>query len=151
MTAYHYTECGLDNVFIEGISPVADDHGEAVFTIPKIGRLHNAIATMVVNKPNALTGKEIRFLRTEMGLTQAELALVLRCQSLTISRWERSETTFDETADALLRLLAQEKLNLETRAGVEEVSAWTTATAVSSPFRIDGRDPSHYRPIMEAA
>ncbi len=151
MTVYHYTECGLDNVLIEGISPVSDDNGEAVITIPKIGRLHKAIAAMVVNKLNALTGKEIRFLRTEMGMTQAELALVLRCQSLTISRWERSETMFDETADALLRLLAQEKLDLGTELGVEEVAAWTTPTAVSAPLRIDGSDPSHYRPMAKAA
>ncbi len=151
MAVYHYTECGLDNVLIEGISPVADDSGETVITIPKIGRLHKAIATMVVNKPNALTGQEIRFLRTELGMTQAELAQILRCQSLTISRWERGETTFDETADALLRLFAQEKLELETHLRVEEVTSWTTATAVSAPFRIDGSDPRNYRPAKIAA
>ena len=62
---YHYTECGLVDVFILANHLKTDDHGEAVVTIPAIGILHKIIAEGVINADGILTGKEIRFLRTE--------------------------------------------------------------------------------------
>ena len=37
MNAYHYAECGLDNVFIEGMNAVEDDAGEKTVTNPSYG------------------------------------------------------------------------------------------------------------------
>lgn len=147
MTSYHYKACGLDNVIVEGVNIVQDDAGESTISIVAVGRLHRAIATMVVTKPNALNGKEMRFLRTEMSMTQAELANILRRESLTISRWERGENPIEETADALVRLLANETLELGVELTVADVTGWTTASATSAPFRIDGSDPTDYRPL----
>ena len=44
MKGYRYTECGLDNVFIEGIKPVVDDDKQETITIPNVRGLHRAIA-----------------------------------------------------------------------------------------------------------
>ena len=54
-----------------------DDAGEQVVTIRNVAGLHKAIATAIVMKRANMTGKELRFLRTEMGMTQAELADVV--------------------------------------------------------------------------
>jgi transcriptional regulator with XRE-family HTH domain len=51
-----------------------------------------------------MTGKELRFLRTEMGMTQAELAKIVHREPLTISRWERSEDEIDSNAEVLVRV-----------------------------------------------
>ena len=147
MSKYHYKACGLDNVILEGVDMVQDDAGEKTMTIQAVGRLHKVIAAMVIQKPHALNGKELRFLRTEMGMTQAELANILRCESLTISRWERDENPINEAADALARLLAEESLELNIRLSVTQVSGWTTASATSPPFRIDGSNPKDYQPL----
>lgn len=147
MASYHYKACGLDNVILEGVDMVQDDAGEKTITIPAVGRLHKVIAAMVVQKPHGLNGKELRFLRTEMGMTQAELANILRCESLTVSRWERDEHPINEAADALVRLLAKEALELGIDLSVAQVSGWTTASATNPPFRIDGSDPTDYRPL----
>jgi DNA-binding transcriptional regulator YiaG len=147
MPTYHYKACGLDNVILEGVDMVQDDAGEKTMTIKAVGRLHKVIAAMVVQKPHALNGKELRFLRTEMGMTQAELANILRCESLTISRWERDENPINEAADALVRLLAEESLELDIELSVTQVSGWTTASATSPPFRIDGSNPKDYQPL----
>lgn len=40
MGAYHYTECGLDNVFIKGMNMVKDHASEANVTMSVIGLLH---------------------------------------------------------------------------------------------------------------
>jgi transcriptional regulator with XRE-family HTH domain len=147
MSTYHYKACGLDNVILEGVDMVQDDAGEKTVTIQAVGRLHKVIAAMVVQKPHALNGKELRFLRTEMGMTQAELANILRCESLTISRWERDENPINEAADALVRLLAEETLKLDITLSVTQVSGWTTASATNSLFRIDGSNPKDYQPL----
>ena len=48
-----------------------------------------------------------------MGMTQAELAKVVHRDAPSIERWERNELPIDQTAEALMRLLAIEKLALK--------------------------------------
>lgn len=144
MARYLYTESGLDNVIIEGVSFVTDDAGDEMITIPSIGELHRVIALGIVMLPSKICGKELRFLRTEMGLTQAALAETLRVSMLTVSRWEREENPITDSAEMLIRLLANEKLQLEAEIGVESVSEKVTQVPRSEPIRIDGSDPKNY-------
>lgn len=144
MGVYHYTECGLDNVFIEGMKMVEDHAGEATVTVPAIGLLHQVIAEGIVRLPSKMSGKELRFLRTEMGLTQEKLADILKVTLLTISRWEREETSIKDTAEMLIRLMAVERLDLNVALNVDEVSAKVTLSPKKDPIRIDGSDPKHY-------
>ena len=109
---YHYTECGLDDVFIIADHLQSDDEGEAVLTIPAIGMLHKVIAEGVINADGILNGKKIRFLRTEMGMTQAQLAQILHRKELTVARWEKDEVGIDAALDLILRQLAAEKLDV---------------------------------------
>ena len=112
MDIYHYTECGLDNVFILADSIEQDDDGEKVIMIPAIGLLHQAITEGVINNAGILNGKEIRFLRTEMEKTQAELAEILHCDSQTIARWEKDEHAISPALDMIIRQLVSEELGI---------------------------------------
>ncbi|MDR3497567.1 MAG: helix-turn-helix domain-containing protein [Ancalomicrobiaceae bacterium] len=146
MTGYPYQECGLDNVIIEGVNFLVDDKGEETIAIPNINGLHRAIATGIVAKKSSLTGRELRFLRTEMGLTQAELAHTVHREPLSISRWERGEVAeIDPNAEALIRLLAKEALDLEVEATVREITGWSVPSALTPPLVIDGSDTDNYR------
>src|SRR5579872_2541982 len=111
---YRYTESGLDNVFIEGLEPCTDDHGEKVYRIQNPNDLHKVIATGIVSHPKGISGKELRFLRTEMGMTQAELAKLAHCDAQTVARWEKGQGPIDSAAEALVRMLAIQRLGLET-------------------------------------
>jgi len=145
MGSYHYTECGLDNVFIDGMAEMQDHAGEDTVQIPAIGLLHAVIAEGIVLLPSKMSGKELRFLRTEMGLTQEKLADVLKVTLLTVSRWEREESPIKDTAEMLIRLMAVENLRLDVKLDVDTVSAKVTRAARTDPFRIDGSDPSQYQ------
>ena len=145
MNAYHYIECGLSNVFIEGMTTVSDHAGEKTVTIPAIGLLHQVIAEGIVTLPSKMNGKELRFLRTEMGMTQAMLAEVLKVTSLTISRWEREETSIDDAGEMLVRLMAVERLELSVNLSVSAVSAKVMQTPRTEPIRIDGKNPHAYK------
>ena len=136
MNPYHYTECGLDNIIIEADLIAIDDKGEKIVTIPAIGQLHNIIAQGLVAQENALSGKEIRFLRTEMGMTQAELAQLLHRDTQTVGRWERGEVALDATQDIFIRQLAAEKLQLFIEKSVERQSRKVTPKAYREPIHI---------------
>ena len=144
MDAYRYTESGLDNVLIEGADLHDDDAGEECITIPNVGALHKAITLGIVHRrPLGMTGRELRFIRTEMGMTQAELAAMVHREPLAVSRWERGESPLDSNAEALIRLYAMQA------GAAERTSARSPAGACRAPRRrrnrMDRSDPSNYR------
>ncbi len=141
---HQYVECGLPNVWVEGLL-VEDDAGEATIRIPNVRSLHKLIAKGIVTSSGTLTGPELRYLRTEMGLTQTQLGELVHRERLTISRWERGEGTPDGATEAYIRILASYKLNLDS-IDPEEVSSWCRLTVENkSPIRIDATDPGNYR------
>ena len=106
---YQYKECGLDNVFLHNIKVIADANGEKVISIPKVNKLHKAIASGLIVKNGLLSGKEIRFLRTFLGYTQADFASLLGKDTQTVGRWEREENPQDKTIDILIRTIVKER------------------------------------------
>ena len=144
---YRYTECGLDDVLIHELKPITDDDGEMTYEIPFVNLLHKAIAASIVERESAMTGKHLRFLRTEMGMTQAELAKAVHKEHITIGRWERGENPIDENAETLIRLITIERLELAQRISVEKLSEYSLQSADSGPINIDGSNPKKYQPM----
>jgi DNA-binding transcriptional regulator YiaG len=129
-----------------------DDEGDDVFTIPNVNGLHAAISTGIVEQDAGMSGAELRFLRTEMGMTQADLAIVVHHDGQSIGRWERNEHPIDPSAEALVRLLAIEKLKLDIDGTtIDQISARCKPNATPQSIVIDGRDPSDYRVTLKAA
>jgi DNA-binding transcriptional regulator YiaG len=144
LATYHYTECGLDNVFIEDMNIVEDHNGEETVTIPAIGALHKVICEGIVRLKSKMTGQELRFLRSEMGMTQAKLAQIVKVSPLTVSRWERDENSLDDAAEMLIRIMAMQTLGLSLDVNVEQVSANVSQTPRSQPIRINAANSSNY-------
>jgi len=124
---------------------LVDDEGENCVSIPNINGLHRIIALGIVRRRNSISGKDLRFLRTEMGMTQVQLAKFIHCEALTISRWERAEFAIDSNAEALIRVRAIQELDLPTDAKVREISTWCVQGEAPRTLIIDGADPSNYR------
>jgi DNA-binding transcriptional regulator YiaG len=102
---YHYTMCGLDNVYLEnGFTLHTTDYGAGV-SIDHADLLDTAIATAVVCSTSPLTAKEFRFLRSQLDLTQLEMAGLLGFDTQTIARWEKDECDVNPAADRLVRLI----------------------------------------------
>lgn len=144
MDRYHYTAGGLPNVWIMNMKVEIDDEGERVFHIPNLRSLHRVIAESIVFRAAGMSGSELRFLRSEMGLTQAELGDILHKEGLTVGRWERGEHPIDANAETVIRLLAVERLKLACKP-VADVAAGSVHSAREYPINIDGGDPKAYR------
>jgi DNA-binding transcriptional regulator YiaG len=102
----HYTACGLDDVYlVNGFTREFVD-GEEYLTIADLDGLWKAIGLHVVNTKKVLGAKDIKFLRDQMDMTQAELGSLLRVSDQTVARWEKGETKFvPGPADFMLRIL----------------------------------------------
>ncbi|WP_188092362.1 helix-turn-helix domain-containing protein [Azospirillum sp. B21] len=148
---YHYTECGLDDVWIAGIEFHCDAAGKTVYRIPNLPGLHREIARSIVYESSGMTGQEHRFLRTELGMTQQEMASLLHVEALTISRWERGENPIDQNAMTIIRMLAVEKLELEQKESVEKISKLSVSVARTDPLIVDGSNPDQYKASRKIA
>jgi putative transcriptional regulator len=107
--AYHYTESGLDNVYLEnGYTIHKTLYGDGV-SIEHTDGLHRAIGRWLVDLPKPLNGAELRFLRLELELTQHRLADLVGSTEQNVRRWEKARTKpINGSADLLLRKLYQE-------------------------------------------
>jgi len=143
MGDYHYTECGLDNVFIKEMNMVQDHGSAATITVPAVALPHQVIAEGIVTRPSKMGGGELRFLRTEMGPKQEKPADILKVTLLTVSRWEREETPIKDTAEILVRLMAVERLALAVNMDIDGISAKVMPDPRKDPIRIDGSDRKH--------
>ncbi len=107
---YRYLESGLDNVIICDIEMIKCSCGEESALIPRILAVHEAISNCLLEKETQLTGKEIRFLRKEMGLKGRDFADLVGVDNATLSRWENGKTKLSVKADRLIRVLYSVKM-----------------------------------------
>lgn len=105
---YHYTECGLDNVWLEnGYTVRHTPYGKGV-SIDDADGLHLVLVSEILEKKGRMTGKELRFLRTHLGLSQDNLGKCLGATDQSVSLWERTGKV-PAASDALVRLLVIER------------------------------------------
>ena len=108
---YRYEGCGLPYVFLRnGYELVKTPYGNGV-TIHDLAGLHKALAETIVLSPAPLVGCEFRYLRNELGLSQAALADLLGCEVQSVARSEKGKNKrIDPAAERVLRVLYRETM-----------------------------------------
>lgn len=100
---YHYTECGIDGIWLaNGYETIDTPYGEATAVHDPQG-LHHLIALDLVNGKPRLTGADLRFLRGVMDRTQAEVAELVGREVQAVARAEKG----DELPPLFNRLIRQ--------------------------------------------
>jgi len=112
--SYHYTDSGLDNVILRnGFNWVETPFGDAV-SIENMRGLHECIAHCLVNKPDALSGKEFRYLRSELDLSQETIGLIVGRGERRVRGWETEDKSVPEPANTMIRFIYRERTNPST-------------------------------------
>ena len=106
---YHYTESGLDYVYLVNGFVTRDTPRGQVVSFTNLDDLHRAIGHFIVTERRRLSAPEIRFLRHEIDLSQAALAHLLGVTERTVARWESGAINPSLSAEAAVRLLYQER------------------------------------------
>jgi putative transcriptional regulator len=106
----HYTQCGLDNVFLlNGFEWTSLQGGEEALRIEDIEGLHKAIAKAIVDSPEPLDAQ------TFLDMAQRQVGVMLELTEDAVSLWERAKSPIPRSADIVLRAMAQEHCNGNTR------------------------------------
>lgn len=79
--------------------------GEIVLRFDEARRLHRQALEIYRRKYGLLSSVDIRAVRERLGLTQSELARLLRLGKNTLSRWEAGRNVQSASMDLLLRLI----------------------------------------------
>jgi putative zinc finger/helix-turn-helix YgiT family protein len=135
---YRYTECGLPNVVIDDAVKVTtcERCGETYTSIPAIEGLHQQIAAAVIRKKGRLAPAEIRFLRTYLGWSGADIAKRRGTKPETFSRWENGRTLMGPQADRLLRVLVAKETPVM-QYSVDVLAQVAADDGPSTPIRVE--------------
>ena len=101
---YAYREVGLGNIILlNGVTTTHTPYGPMTH-IESIHGLHRAIGLAIAETSAPMSGAEFRFLRKQLGLTQAELAARMHVTDQTIANYEKGKTGLGP-ADPFMRAL----------------------------------------------
>ncbi|SJM94980.1 hypothetical protein [Crenothrix polyspora] len=107
---YHYTECGLNNIYlVNGWHEIDTPYGKAVSFTNAEG-LDKAIAHYLITHKPRLTGSEFRFLRKTLGFSQLRLAVLIGNTEQAVALWEK-KGNIPKWASNVLRKIVGEYLD----------------------------------------
>ena len=109
MNRYHYKTSGLDDVYLLNGYEVIKYGDEEAISIHDIDGLHQVISLALVQQEARLTGREFRFLRIELDLSQKALAIWFDMTDQSVANWEKKDRV-PQWADMIIRALYVESL-----------------------------------------
>jgi transcriptional regulator with XRE-family HTH domain len=101
---FHFTDSGLDNVYLVGIRYFEHPDGTFTAEIPAIKQLLHLIARDIVFADAKLPGSELRFLRKRLGLKSTDTAVLLSVDTATLSRIETGKQDTSPQLSKLMKL-----------------------------------------------
>ena len=106
---YADTPSGVPNLFLQGVE-IAEcaKCGNSQVTIPRLLKVHSAIALALLNSPRLLTGPQFTFLRKHAEFSRDAFAKYLGVEVDELVKWEKQETPIGQAMDRLVRLLVVE-------------------------------------------
>jgi len=102
----HYTACGLDNVYLCSGFIREEFDGEIYTSVKSMDHLYMMIAFSLSIKRRQLTGKELRFLRKYLDLTQNEMSDRLDVHRKTINAYECERKAISWNVQTILQIIA---------------------------------------------
>ncbi len=85
---HHFTECGLDYVWLKNGFDLRDGPNGRSVRIKNIDGLHRAIARWIVQSPARIRGQEVKFLRSMLKLSQEGMGKAIGQSRASVARWE---------------------------------------------------------------
>jgi len=141
MNAYHYVQCGLDNVWlINGFEIIETEYGQSV-RIDRADELDITIAAHLTEKPAPLTGPEFRFLRQQLDMSQKRIGELMGKEAQTVAIWEKGGA-LNKDVDFLIRHIYRQVVLNERRTYIEMVDRLNHLDRVENAERLEFKEMS---------
>ncbi len=115
---HHYTECGLDNVYLSNGFKITESASGTGISVHDLDGLYVVIGKSLEAKSSPLSPKEFRFLRVELDLSQKAVAGLMEKSDQTIAKWEKGDVKIPILADKAIRDLYMESIGEGHTAGL---------------------------------
>lgn len=139
MNAYHYVQCGLDNVWlINGFEIIETEYGASV-RIDRADELDATIAAYLTEKPAPLTGQEFRFLRQQLDMSQKRIGELMGKEAQTVAHWEKGGE-LNKDVDFLIRHIYRQTVLNERRTYIEMVDRLNHLDRAENAERLEFRE-----------
>ncbi len=112
MQLFPYQEHGLQDIWLfNGYTTLTNEDREKIVTIKNQPGLRVAIGIYLCQEKKILHGKDLKFLRHQLRMTQVELARLTGDHVRNSKRYEKGDTEIPGSYDRLVRLLYLEHVN----------------------------------------
>lgn len=102
---FHYRHFALDNLWLaNGYQELSTSEGPAV-SFELESDLERCVARLVLRMPKRIRGWDLRFLRRQLGLSQAEFGAMVDRDAQTVARWEKARANIPRFCDLTIRTL----------------------------------------------
>lgn len=104
---HRYKECGLDSIVLDGVVVYrCDQCGEVYYDFGNQIELHSLIARLLIQKKGNLTGRELRFLRKQLGYSTEVFAKLMGYNPQSLNRIENNDDKIADQLDRSVRFMA---------------------------------------------
>ena len=107
---YQYTSCGLDNIYLKNGFELSENLEGKGVAIHDMDSLHCVIAKGIIEQSAPISGKEFRFLRIELDLSQKAIGDLMDKTDQMIAKWEKGENSIPVLADKAIRDLYMDSI-----------------------------------------
>ena len=105
VTTHHYTESGLDNVYLKDW-PAIKKEDDVLPLLHNPAVMERPILYTLIGQSEALNDAEIQYLRKHIGYHTRELADLLGVEQQDVCRWENGRAQIPKREEFHLRMLA---------------------------------------------
>ena len=106
----HYPDCGMDNIYLANGWRWEETPIGRFLHIKDDRNLFAALARHIVEQPHKPSGKELRYLRIYLNLSQADLGQLLGLSDQQVARWEKETSAIEPAVLRLFSLLVRERI-----------------------------------------
>jgi len=140
-SSYHYTERGLDYVYLaNGFDFIDTPWGKGVH-IESAEALHVELGLMVAGLERPLSGAELRFLRERLEMTQEEFASLIDYKDgQRVGAWERGKSKAPRSVEMVLRELYLETFPPDRPTALRNLLAQLIRTVDAKPTAVTLRE-----------
>ena len=135
MKQHHMTGVGLSNIYLRNGFTVADSDGDETISYENLTGLYFEIGRAIASNPFTMRSEEFRFMRKQLGMSQADIASLFDKSDQAVAKWEKGLLPVPKAESTLLKIfwLSQKVRATEFKSIVLSFNA--SVDAQDQPFR----------------